>query len=124
MSLIFIVDDNLDVVDVFRQILMLDGFDTIAALDGTTCLKKLEDFTPDLILLDIMMEPMDGWTTLTNIKNNPKTASIPVIMLTAKFLTNQERQLYGNLFKDYILKPIRRKELCEIVQKTLNYSAS
>ena len=84
MYSILVVDDSPFIVDVFVTMLERGGYRTVAAYGGGECLEILKTVTPDLILLDIMMEPMDGWETLEKIKENPLTKDIPVLMLTAK----------------------------------------
>ncbi len=74
---------------------------------------------PDLILFDIMMEPMDGWETLKNIKTNPDTRDIPVMMLTAKQLTPEEAQEYGAYIEDYVMKPTTHRQLYEAIEYIL-----
>ena len=121
MSTILIVDDDLDIANIFRLFLSRDGHMAITASDGKICLEKLQQFTFDVILLDIMMAPMDGWETLTHIKANPKTLSIPVIMVTGKPLDEKERETYGTMYYKYLMKPVRRKELCDVVRDALHH---
>ena len=92
MYTILVVDDSPFIVDVFVTMLERGGYRTVAAYGGEECLEILKTVTPDLILLDIMMEPMDGWETLEKIKENPTTKEIPVLMLTAKQLTPVEAE--------------------------------
>ena len=91
----------------------------MAAYGGEECLGILKTVTPDLILLDIMMEPMDGWETLEKIKENPVTKDIPVLMLTAKQLTPTEAEEYGIFIEDYVLKPITHRELYDAIEHVL-----
>jgi Response regulator containing CheY-like receiver, AAA-type ATPase, and DNA-binding domains len=65
---ILVIDDNPGIVEVFVTMLKRGGYTTYSAGSGAEGLDILLDLTPDLILLDIMMEPMDGWETLENIK--------------------------------------------------------
>ena len=111
MYTILVVDDSPFIVDVFVTMLERGGYRTVAAYGGEECLEILKTVTPDLILLDIMMEPVDGWETLERIKENPETKEIPVLMLTAKQLTPAEAQEYGIYIEDYVLKPITHREL-------------
>jgi CheY-like chemotaxis protein len=96
------------------------GYRTVAAYSGEECLEILKTVTPDLILLDIMMEPMDGWETLEKVKENPATKEIPVLTLTAKQLTPVEAQEYGIYIEDYVLKPITHHELYDAIEHVLN----
>ncbi|WP_369424716.1 response regulator [Methanothrix sp.] len=119
MYTILVVDDSPFIVDVFVNMLERGGYRAIAAYSGQECLDVLKDVTPDLILLDIMMEPMDGWETLERIKNNPATKDIPVLMLTAKQLTSEEAQEYGVYIEDYVLKPITHRELYDAIENVM-----
>jgi two-component system OmpR family response regulator len=124
MYTILVVDDSPFIVDVFVTMLERGGYRTVAAYGGDECLEVLKTVNPDLILLDIMMEPMGGWETLERIKENPATKEIPVLMLTAKQLTPAEVQEYGIYIEDYILKPITHRELYDAIEHVLNRSQS
>jgi len=124
MNTILVVDDSPFIVDVFINMLERGGYRAIAAYGGQECLDILKDVSPDLILLDIMMEPMDGWETLEHIKNNPDTKDIPVLMLTAKQLTSEEAQEYGMYIEDYVLKPITHRELYDTIEHVLQRRSS
>ena len=78
MYTILVVDDSPFIVDVFVTMLERGGYLTVAAYGGEECIEILKTVTPDLILLDIMMEPIDGWETLERIKENHLTKDIPV----------------------------------------------
>lgn len=116
---ILIVDDSPMIVDVFATMLERGGYRPITALSGEECLEVLKTNQPDLILLDIMMEPMDGWETLEKIKASPATSNIPVLMLTAKPLTPEEANEYGPYIEDYILKPTTHHQLYEAIERVL-----
>lgn len=120
MYTILVVDDSPFIVDVFVTMLERGGYRTVAAYGGNECLEILKTVTPDLMLLDIMMEPMDGWETLERIKEDPSTKDIPVLMLTAKQLTPAEAQEYGIFIEDYVLKPITHRELYDAIEHVLN----
>ncbi len=120
MYTILVVDDSPFIVDVFVTMLERGGYRTVVAYGGEECLETLKTVTPDLILLDIMMEPMDGWVTLGKIKENPATKEIPVLMLTAKQLTPTEAQEYGIFIENYVLKPITHRELYDAIEHVLS----
>ncbi|MEK6223043.1 MAG: pyridoxal-phosphate dependent enzyme, partial [Chloroflexota bacterium] len=89
---IVIVDDHSDVRQLVRRILQAQGnFDLIEAEDGKSAVQIIQGEIPDLVILDLMMPEMDGFSVLDALKNNEKTAHIPVIVVTAKELTNQEK---------------------------------
>jgi CheY-like chemotaxis protein len=122
MSTVLIVDDDPDVADVFRIFLASEGHTAVAAPGGIECLKLLQEIAPDVILLDMMMQPMDGWTTLKAIKANPQTEKIPVVMITGKPQIGNEHEIYAPLYFDYLLKPIRQEDLCSTVKKAVSSS--
>jgi len=119
---ILIVDDEPQVLEVFSLILEMEGYDTITASCGKECLSLLTDKknSPDTILLDIMMYPMDGWETLESIKKDPELRKIPVLMLTGKQLLPEEAKQYGICIEDYLLKPVIPHELINAIEYVLN----
>jgi CheY-like chemotaxis protein len=70
---------------------------------------------PELILLDIMMEPISGWEVLEQIRSSPDIADIPVIILTGKVLTTQEAVKYGLMIEGYVMKPLEKTMLLKTV---------
>ncbi|MBP1928266.1 CheY-like chemotaxis protein [Methanolinea mesophila] len=120
MYTVMVVDDSPFIVDIFVTMLERGGYKTLAAYGGEEALETLRTVKPDLILLDIMMEPMDGWETLMHLKNGPETKEIPVMMLTAKQLTPSEAQEYGIYIEDYIMKPITHRELYDAIENLLS----
>jgi CheY-like chemotaxis protein len=119
MPTVLIVDDDPDIANIFSIFLEKEGFTPIVASDGYACLERLRHHRCDVVLLDIMMAPMDGWETLTRIKGNPQTSPIPIIMISGKTLEGNEQEKYGPLFYQYLMKPLRRTELCEAVRRAL-----
>jgi len=108
---LLIVDDSPYIRDILRTMLTRGGYTAFAAADAAECSRYLADHTPDLILLDIMMEPVNGWEILRALRDNPDTAAFPVMMITAKPLTPREAEDYGSIIEDYLVKPITHTEL-------------
>jgi DNA-binding response OmpR family regulator len=115
---ILIVDDEVGARESLKMILKHD-YEVFLAKDAEEAFLQIKEHTPDLILLDIMMEPIDGWETLEQIKRNPETKDIPVLMLTAKQLSPEEAQTYGMYIEDYVLKPITHRELYDTIEHVL-----
>ena len=110
-ALILVVDDNQDNVNIAREILLSRGFEVRVAYNGQSALASIEQQCPDLVLLDIMMPQMSGMEVLDRLRANPSTASVPVILVTAK---DQDEDLlagykYGADY--YITKPFSPKQL-------------
>lgn len=119
---ILVVDDN---PKFLNDALPMYGYDVKIANDGIEALKLLsdEDYTPDLILLDVMMPNMDGWDTLKAIRKNKKTEYIPVIMLTA---VNEDQKVVSGLkigADDYIVKPFILPNLLARIEAVLRRSS-
>jgi two-component system OmpR family response regulator len=119
MTTILIVDDNPDIRELFTTFLNIAGFSTMAVGGGAECIELLKTTRPDLILLDIMMEPMDGWQTLKLIKSQPESRDIPVFMVTGKAITETEQQKYSGDFKIYLMKPVTPQRLKDAVDGIL-----
>jgi len=114
MKIILLVDDNDDLIALFARFFEDAGYNVLTAPGGRECLEILDHECPELILLDIMMEPMDGWETLLKIKENPGRAKIPVAMLTGKALGQKEFESYGRLFEHYMLKPLSESKMISL----------
>ena len=119
MTTILIVDDNPDIRELFSTFLNIAGFSTMAVGGGAECIELLKTTRPDLILLDIMMEPMDGWQTLQLIKSQPESKDIPVMMVTGKSLVESEQQEYSGQYEIYMMKPVTPKKLKDSIADIL-----
>ncbi len=108
---ILIVDDVPKNLQVLGSILYDNGYEIAMADNGPSALKMLEDISPDLILLDVMMPEMDGYEVCAKLKKDPKLAEIPVIFLTAKSETNNIIEAFKSGAVDYITKPFNSLEL-------------
>jgi len=114
---ILIVDDSPYIVDGLVALLKRKGYNPIAANGGDEAIAILTTGVPDLILLDIMMEPMDGWETLDRIKANPATRDIPVLMFSAKKITSDEARDHRMNIEDFVSKPVSPAHLLESIQR-------
>ena len=108
---ILVVDDEVDVTELLEFNLKAAGYDVISAEDGPTALRKARDQQPDLIVLDVMLPEMQGTDVCKELRRDPVTASIPIIMLTAK-ASEIDRVLGLELgADDYVTKPFSPREL-------------
>src|SRR5204862_5455564 len=80
--LVLLIDDDLTVHELVRRFLQKEGFRVIAAPSGPEGLELANKLRPAVIVLDVMMPTMDGWSVLTKLKSTPEVADIPVVMLT------------------------------------------
>ena len=84
MAKILVVDDEPDALDLVAFNLKQAGLDVVTADDGAAALKRAREVVPDLILLDLMLPEVDGLEVCKQLKRDPATSAIPIIMLTAK----------------------------------------
>lgn len=118
---VLIVDDEPALNELFVIGLNRYGFRTEGVLGGQECLELLDTpYRPDLILLDMMMEPMDGWETLNRLKRIDELKNIPVIMQTGKNLTYKEAEQFSYCIEDYIMKPITPKRCIDHIVNALD----
>ncbi len=108
---IMVVDDYHDLVEIVRFMLESKGFNVRCAYNGQELFTGLEELKPDLIILDVMMPQMDGLKVLTRLKGDPGTASIPVILLTAKVQYEDVLGGYKTGADYYITKPFTSTQL-------------
>ena len=112
------MDDDPQIVTLIGTLLGKRGYATRTAYGGKEALDILtKTRTVDMILLDVLMEPMSGWDTLDQIKKNPATGSIPVLMITGKKLSAAEAKQYNLAIDDYIMKPFLPADLYEAVDR-------
>ncbi len=118
-SKILIVDDEPDALELVEFNLRGAGFDVITAPDGAAALRRAQADQPDLLVLDLMLPEIDGLEVCKVLRRNPATASLPIIMLTAKG-TELDRVLGLEIgADDYLTKPFSPRELVLRIRKLL-----
>ncbi len=108
---ILIVEDNPDNRTLITDILTAMDYGVIEAVDGEQGVTKAAEERPDLILMDLSLPQMDGWTATRNIKANEALAHIPIIALTAHAMIGDREKALEAGCDDYISKPIDLREL-------------
>ena len=118
---ILCIEDESEMIDLIRLILGRKGFDVKGATGGIEGIILVREIKPELVLLDLMMPDMDGWEVYQQMKAEPTTRDIPVIVVTAK-AQNIDKVLGLHIAKvdDYIAKPFSPQELMESVEKVFN----
>ena len=124
MSKILIVDDEVHILKIVEYKLRGAGYVVVSATDGIEAMEKAREEKPDLILLDVMMPRQDGFRTVEQLKGDPVTQGIPIVMLTVrgKEIDQQRGREMGVI--DYITKPFsprqllgRVDQLCEDIRR-------
>lgn len=108
MRKILIAEDNSEISDMMKSYLQRAGHDVYQAYDGVETLNKVKDVKPDLVLLDIMMPKLDGFTVCETLR---KTTNIPIIVVSAKVTEEDKVRMFDLGADDYITKPFSFKEM-------------
>ncbi|MBR2131311.1 MAG: response regulator transcription factor [Oscillospiraceae bacterium] len=113
---ILVVEDDHNISDLIRMYLEKEGFEVQTAFDGGTAIELFRTTVPDMVLLDIMLPVMDGWSVCAKIRESSRT---PIIMLTAKSEVFDRIQGLEMGADDYIVKPFEMKELIARINAVL-----
>lgn len=113
---ILIVDDDENICELLNLYLKKDGFDTVIANNGRQAVEYAEKYSPDLIMLDIMLPELDGWQVCREIR---KKSEVPIIMLTAKGETFDKILGLELGADDYVTKPFDTKEVIARIKAVL-----
>ncbi|GAI55832.1 unnamed protein product [marine sediment metagenome] len=120
MSKILVVEDEHDIVEVIQMGLEKEGYEVDTAYDGVEALEKIKLNKPDLIVLDIMLPKLDGYSVNLKLKENPKTESIPVIVITGRVHLKELLQIREEItVAAYLEKPFTLKLLVEKIKELL-----
>ncbi|MGI8907793.1 MAG: response regulator transcription factor [Candidatus Sumerlaeaceae bacterium] len=113
---ILIADDEEDIKIVVKFFLESRGYEVLTAFDGLDAISMCETENPDLLLLDVMMPVMSGFEVARRLKANPKTADIPIIMLSAASQAGSIKEGLEAGARDYIVKPFEPAKLEEMIR--------
>ena len=119
MEKILAIDDEEDILNLVRDILTAEGFEVETALSAEYGITLLERYTPDLILLDLMLPGMDGWEFLRIIKSDERFKDVPVILLTCRGELRDKILGLESGASDYITKPFTPDGLIERIRTLL-----
>ena len=118
-KVIVIVEDEKDIREVIHYNLSREGYQVLSAEDGQKGLDLIKKNSPDLVILDLMLPEVDGLEVCRLLKENAKTKTIPIIMLTAKSEESDVVLGLGLGADDYVTKPFSQKELVARVKSLL-----
>lgn len=113
---VLVIDDENDILLIIKSALHEEGYDVTTANNGYDGLALAEDASPDLIILDILMPEMDGFEVLQQLKENEKTAQIPVVILTGLSSKDKIREALNKGIDYYIVKPFEYQDLVSKVK--------
>ena len=116
---ILVVDDEIESVKLIGLMLQRRGYEIVAARSGAQALEKAQAEKPDLIILDVMMPDMDGYEVCRRLRANPGTATLPIIMFTAKTMIDDKVAGFQAGADDYLTKPVHPEELASRIEAVL-----
>ena len=118
---VLIIEDDLDIIQLLHYVVTRAGCESVLASGGKQGLRLAQTSGPDLILLDLMMDDMDGWSTLEALKADERLRSIPVIIVTVKQEVEDYDQIdaHAGMFESWVSKPFKVDELTERINKVL-----
>src|SRR5579863_8072401 len=121
---IMVVDDDADTVSILARHLQREGFIAIEAISGAECIRLARENPVDVILLDLMMPEMDGFQVCRKLKEDPSTAEIPVIMITARDDLDARAEGMRLGVSDFLAKPVFRRQLANRIRAQLEAVAA
>jgi DNA-binding response OmpR family regulator len=114
---VLVVEDD----DVIRQLITvnmeLEGFEVVPAVDGVDALEKIADANPDVVTLDVMMPRLDGWSTAERLRENPDTAGVKIVLLSARAQEADLKRGERIGVDAYLTKPFDPDELIDVVRR-------
>lgn len=121
---ILVADDDPDIRDIVSFRLERAGYETVQASDGDQALRLARETPPSLCVLDVMMPKVNGFEVLRELRGNPATRSVPVLMLTASVQDRDVARGFEQGADDYLKKPFNSAELLARVAALLRRSSS
>jgi CheY-like chemotaxis protein len=115
------IEDDVEMIELLRLLLIREGYDFIGARGGERGVEVVLETKPDLVLLDLMMADLDGWTVYEMIKRNPETSAIPIIIVTAAAQSDQKLlEMRVSKIDHYVVKPFPASILIDLIRRSLS----
>ena len=111
---VLVIDDDEHAREIMQRFLTDAGYEAVVSSSGLEGLHLAEDIMPDLIILDVLMPDLDGWSVLQNLKGSPELADIPVVMMT---MVDAEKVGFSLGATDFLTKPLQRDRLLDLLDK-------
>jgi DNA-binding response OmpR family regulator len=116
---VLVADDDTDILRFVEVNLRLEGFEVVTARDGPDTLAKAVAIQPDLVLLDVRMPGMDGYTVCTHIRADADLAAVPVVIVTANYGAAEVEAARRAGADDFLVKPFLPATLLDLVKTLL-----
>jgi len=122
MSRILLVEDHEEIWDFLSRRLKRRGYGVDIAFDGQDGVDKASSLAPDIVLLDMNLPVMDGWTAASLLKSRPETSKMPIIALTAHAMSGDREKALAAGCDDYHSKPVDFSRLLQQIEALLSLS--
>ena len=119
MARVLVVDDDPVILELIRLNLELEGHEVTVAEDGVMALQRARDAHPDVLVLDVMLPEIDGFEVCRRLQQDPTTATIPVVLLSARALASDVETGWEAGAVEYVTKPFDPLDLVEIVERAV-----
>lgn len=116
---VLLVEDDTDTRDIYSTILRYNGYEVLETENGREALELASEKQPDLILLDISLPEVDGWTVASRLRDRPETEEVPVVAVTAHALPDDQERAHELGCDSYLTKPLRPQRVLEEVRRFL-----
>ncbi len=117
---IMVVDDSLTVRKVTQRFLLREGYQVVLAKDGVDALRQMQDYTPDVMLVDIEMPRMDGFDLTRNVRGDDRFKNIPIIMITSRTADKHRNYAMSLGVNEYLGKPFQEDQLLAYIKRFLS----
>ena len=117
MNRILVIEDESQTRDLFIECLEVEGFEAIGAENGYVGLQRIQEHLPNLVICDILMPELDGYSVLIQLRQDPVTAIVPFIFLTAMSSGAEYRHGLELGADDYLIKPCTAEDLLKAIER-------
>jgi two-component system, cell cycle response regulator DivK len=114
---VLVVEDNEKNMKLFRDVLQISGYETLEATSGEQAVELATRHEPRLVLMDIQLDGMDGLAALRLLREDERTASTPIVAVTAQAMAGDRERFLDAGFDDYLPKPVNVRELVATVRR-------
>ena len=120
MRKIMVVDDEVEATTLYREVLIMEGFEPIIENESSKAMQAAASASPDLFILDLMMPEPDGFKLCRMLRADPRYRSTPILIITALDNTDSKIVAMGAGANDYLTKPFRIHDLSSRIRRLLN----
>jgi len=115
-----VVDDTESIRRLIRLNLEMEGYEVVEAVDGQDCVERVHEAAPDLVTIDVVMPRLDGFAAAAALRSDPRTAALPIVMVTTQAQPADRRRAEALGVDAYVTKPFEPATLVDTVRDVLS----